>query len=59
MFKAATIGGMQGQETKMAIMVSILCTVAVLVVFFGFRDFVDINIRHEFQRQQVHMEVVF
>lgn len=50
MFRAATIGGLQGQETKTTIMVSILCTVIIVVIFFGFRDFVDINIRHEFQR---------
>lgn len=51
MFKAATIGGLQGHETKMAVLVSMLCTIMILVLFFGFKDFVDIDIRHELERQ--------
>lgn len=45
------MGGVQQSETRLAIGISVLCSVIILVLFLGFRDFIGINVRHEFQKQ--------
>ena len=47
LLKAATIGVLDAQQKKLAIIVSIVSTVVSLIIFLGFKDFITINIRHE------------
>ncbi|CAK78121.1 unnamed protein product (macronuclear) [Paramecium tetraurelia] len=57
-FKAATIGGYDSQQTKMSIVICIISIVITIFINLGFKDFLNINMRHEFQRQAVHLEIV-
>ncbi|KAM3135142.1 hypothetical protein pb186bvf_012788 [Paramecium bursaria] len=58
LLKAATIGLLDAQQKKLAIIVSLVSTVVSLIIFLGFKDFITINIRHEMQRQASHLEIV-
>ncbi|CAD8163431.1 unnamed protein product [Paramecium octaurelia] len=57
-YKAATIGGYDSQQTKMSIVICIISIVITIFINLGFKDFLNINMRHEFQRQAVHLEIV-
>ncbi|CAD8078280.1 unnamed protein product [Paramecium sonneborni] len=58
-FKAATIGGYDSQQTKMSIVICIISILITIFINLGFKDFLNINMRHEFQRLAIHLEIVF
>lgn len=42
----------------MSIVVCIMSSLIVIMVNIGFKDYLEINIKHEFQRQGMHLEIV-
>lgn len=56
--KSVKIGGWKSTDTKLSFLISILSSLLILTLFFGFKDSIDINFTASIKKQIEHIQVV-
>jgi len=56
--KSVKIGGWKSTDTKLSLLISLISSLLVLTLFFGFKDSVDLDFKTSVEKQKTHLDYV-